>query len=323
MEGHSTCPVTLSLHAVTSRSRRSETVAATLLPPPVTAMEGLQWLNSEELFLEHLRKLGKVGSSLPLGSHVEAVVEGCKGHLQQRFLEHQVAGYGQPLLRWYSSDCTPVRILRSATHQTSSGPAKRRRKTGEEFLVQLLYQRRIIGHNCTDSLLFAEPQQLDHGKTAAALFACGQKTFGHLVPRLADHGALCVFFSSFDRLCFVPLAKSFAGLAKEQWIQGLDSELHDLAPLADELLWCVSSPCALHDCHNACKWGIGAVFANSDLWKQLYVAVVSCRAMSFEVAEGLSSWLNSVISFVDDDVLPSTNFLYDYYGVVGCLCGSL
>ena len=39
--------------------------------------------------------------------------------------------------------------------------------------------------------------------------------------------------------------------------------------------------------------------------------------MSFAVAEVLSSWLNAVLSFVDDDALPNANFLYDYYALLG------
>ena len=39
--------------------------------------------------------------------------------------------------------------------------------------------------------------------------------------------------------------------------------------------------------------------------------------MSFGVAEVLGSWLNSVMSFVDDVLVPDANFLYDYYRLLG------
>ena len=125
-------------------------------------METLPWLRSEETFLKHLRMLGKIGSAVPPSSFIEAVVE-------ERFLEEQMAGHGQPLLRWYSSDATPLSILRSATHNTASGSAKRRRKTREEYLVQLLYRRRCTGQTHADSILLFEAQLLEHGKSGSAV----------------------------------------------------------------------------------------------------------------------------------------------------------
>ena len=280
-------------------------------------MAARPWTQSSEQFLEHLRILGKVGGEVPAGSSIEAVVEGCKNHLQELFVTEERLARGQPLLRWYSSDCTPVRVSRSSTCQTASGSAKRRRKVAEEFLVQLLYQRRPTGHKFSDAILIGEPQQLDYGKTGAALYACAKKSYVYLVPRLRDHGGICLFFTSFDRACFGPLSKALAGQAQQEWNQGLASASHPLAALSDELLWCVAAPCSLHDCHNALKWGIGSVFGKAELWKELYVAVASCRSMVLSVAEVLSSWMNSVLSFADDDLLPDANELYDFYALLG------
>ena len=212
--------------------------------------------------------------------------------------------------------------MRTQSHNTVGGSTKRRRKLAEEFLVQMLYQRRMTGNSYSDSVIMTESQQLEHGKTGAALHACAKKSFGSLVPRLQDHGGICFLFSSFDRACFGPLSKAVAGVARHEWRQGLHEGSHPLAPLAEDLLWCVAAPCSLHDCHNGFKWGMASVFAKSELWKELYVAVVSCRSMSFPLAEVLSSWLNTVMSFVDDDAVHNANFLYDYYALLGALSGA-
>eukprot|EP00971_Amphidinium_carterae_P344960 6485661-Amphidinium_carterae.3 len=260
--------------------------------------------------LERMRHHGKPSNPAEDRTAISVIVEAAHEGLKQRMAEEELAARGQPLLRYYASDCTPVIVQRSAVHGTVEGAMRRRRrKKCDEFLLEVLYQRRLVGEESSDSILIAPPQHLSHGKTGIALHSCAEAFVGKLVPSFMQHEGIIVFFTSFDRPSFAQLSQSLIGLAQQQFLQDLEEDKHRYGSLAAELFFAIAAPCSLHDAHNAAKWGVTAVCPDRDLWKQLYIAVSSSRNMALELAEVTNSWLETVVS-------------YTYVGVPGSRCAA-
>eukprot|EP00971_Amphidinium_carterae_P261027 5178156-Amphidinium_carterae.1 len=155
-------------------------------------MSAVQVLCVDEL-KKRLLELGHVGAASSDTGQVQELTEAVKAHLTSKWAMHTVEARGRPLLRMYSSDCTPMTIRKSKHVVSREGKVRRTGKTCEEFLVQYMYSRcPSVCASDRDAILLTDPVMLQHGKTGSALYEVGKSFAGAMVPSGMDHGSICV-----------------------------------------------------------------------------------------------------------------------------------
>ena len=123
-----------------------------------------------------------------------------------------------PLLRSYGSDGTPLSVSYGQSFTATSSPGKkvhayRYGKGSQEYLVQsCTYRYYDLSGESHLAMFVKSPVPLTSGKSAGALFACGQKFSPTL--RQAGHRGIAIEHTCFDRACQQPLARLHAQFHK-------------------------------------------------------------------------------------------------------------
>ena len=239
------------------------------------------------------------------GRRMACLCEAGKHVMEMEISRLVIAAAGAPCLMTYSSDCTPISSkLRTKRKMADHATVTREGQQEHELLVQHAFYRYIdhmgVAHT---AVLLRDPLPLTHGKGAWALFSCAADFAKTLRQR--GHRGTAIQHYTFDRAAFSALQR----MCKQRHIQlapcfgepseGTSSVLLNLQE------WVVSTGCALHDAHNALKWGLHQQFVNADLMKGLYIVIESLRNSYGQVLSYLGDWIVRSLQFVPDENLPS------------------
>eukprot|EP00971_Amphidinium_carterae_P024970 492907-Amphidinium_carterae.1 len=272
---------------------------------------------------KRLSELGRVANPSNETGPVQELTEAVKQHLTGLWAKQTADSRGRPILRLYSSDCTPLTVRKTRNVVASAGKMRRTGKTCEEFLVQFLYSRcPSLCAQDRDVILLADPVMLQHGKTGSALFEVGKSFAGAMVPDGVEHGSICVHHTMFDRACWGQLSKAFANLAEQQWERSMSGHVmsEDEKQIMSDKLWTTSTPCALHDVHNAFKWCVSVFYGKKDYYRDTFVCASSCRNIALECLEVLGGWLPTVVQCVGSHTcnVPSKEVQRQFWSSLGC-----
>ena len=196
---------------------------------------------------------------------LEQLVEVLKAHLQSkvaRFLEKQKH---TAILVSYSSDATPLLVASTSNMSTSSlGSTTRSGRQLLEFLMQKSFYKSVDADGqMAMVVMLKDPLPLSAGKRGWNMFTAAAE-FEPLLRR-AGHPSICLQHMSADRLVFSSLGRHLRGRQAAYYDPQHGPDLGPEAPLLWQTDWMLSNPSAVHDAHNALKWGLSAVTESSTL----------------------------------------------------------
>jgi hypothetical protein len=99
----------------------------------------------------------------------------------------------------------------------------------------------------------------------------------------------------FDRCGYSKLrlrTEQWHGLVSGQWSADTLPETEQL-PLLE---WLLFTPCAAHDCHNACKWGLPGAFGDADLMRDCYIGIDAVRQSFDVILRYIGEWVSTALS---------------------------
>ena len=254
---------------------------------------------SEEAAIAHevMGRLGQTSKALTDSERKTELALGCEVAKETllrgaRALVERAGG--RPILTSKSCDGTPLTTVHRSTHQQPQG--KKIRSSGRqssEFLVQNQFLRtRVSGGECwATKIILAEPTPLKHGKTAMAILSTSRETWYSL--RQLGHWGLAVEHYCWDRCAITALDRQTRRWHLQQDTSRRPPHLSDDMAKMTELV--VVTPCALHDCQNAFKWGLHNDFSNRDQVRDVYIAIESLRRSADLVSSHLYTWLHSCL----------------------------
>ena len=137
-------------------------------------------------------------------------------------------------------------------------------------------------------VLLAEPCPLKHGKTCPAILAACREHWQRL--RDMGHFGCAVEHYCWDRFGITALEQQ-----TRQWhaMQPMPAPPAHIDPEVLRLseFVCIT-PCALHDAHNALKWGMGASFADKELMRDIYISFESVRRSANLLSSYIHDWIS-------------------------------
>ena len=205
---------------------------------------------------------------------------------------------GLPMLRVYSSDCTPLRVRERLSSQ--HGPLRVVRYGGiaHDFLVQVSFTRYIdLSGEVHTAVKLSDPQPMER-KTGWRLFSA-MRAFQPTL-RAEGHKGISINHLVCDRAQVSVLDRHFRELhSLEHQTMATDGEAESAVVLLNLKNWCVSSGCSCHDAHNSLKWALATYIGDSEFMKTIFVTVDSLRNSYCYLLQGLGLWLTSVVVFRD------------------------
>ena len=213
---------------------------------------------------------------------------------------------GLPILRSYSSDCTPVKVKQRITAKL--GPTRVHRVGGMsvELLMEVVFLRYVdLDDQCHTHVVLRDPLPLTHGKSGLALFAASRQFFptarecGHLglvVEHLVcDRAQLSIL----DRLLRQQHTLIHAHMSEGPALEE-DPQLQCLLNLV------VACGCCNHDAHNSLKWALHFYFQDLTLLKDMWICIESLRNAYGLLHQRMGSWLLDRARFTDHTHHPET-----------------
>ena len=160
-----------------------------------------------------------------------------------------------------------------------------------EFLVQNQFLRtRHPIKGWETRVLLAEPIALAHGKSVNAILQASMKYWKWL--RGMGHRGCVVEHFVWDRAGISALERGVRQMCKQRSSLVLpDIPAHLSAELLALTEFVVVTPCAMHDAHNAFRWGFLEEVKNRELMRDVYVSVESIRNSMDLVQKHIGAWV--------------------------------
>lgn len=260
----------------------------------------------------------------PVKSHTQEdlatlgrLAEAAKCFLKRQFYEHLGRADSRPLLLAYIGDGTPVQTKVNFSLRSKDRVVHRAGYSTKEYYV----------HNCFAMykdeagkpqvcVLLRDPVPMTEGKTVAAAAAIGLDFLPN--PRERGHAGPIVRHVAFDRAQFGALQKVFRRWITKQALQPPSIAANKVPGQLLMLLdWCVQTPCSLHDVHKSLFWSMHHSFPNSDLLKNVFVAIEGCRKSFAQITDYAPRWLSGVLSIEPEDRLEAPEVLRDLWLACG------
>ena len=254
--------------------------------------------SAEDAF-ERISALGKT-SAVTDTSGTRQVAVGCEAVKEMLYIAAKdlVADVGnRPMLTSKSCDGTPVRTVHRSTHKLPSGKTvlAHGHQSNEFMIVNQWMRARLVDESLATRVLLHEPVQLKFGKSVNAILSvCWARWFS--LRQLGHHG-IAIEHYAFDRAGFTKLNRLIRQWHEEErkgWRHDIPGRTPDEADLME---WLVTTPCALHDCHNSFKWALFHWFQDKDMLRDCYVGVESLRNSMGALDRELGSWVALKLSF--------------------------
>ena len=216
-------------------------------------------------------------------------------------------GGSQPLLCQFSLDLTPVTTTKHVTVRSQ----KRSGKSTDEFLCQQLFLTTMAADGkFQHTILYPEPQRLEHGKTMAALLACAKLCPG-IGLRPADSDQILIRHQVHDRGVSNSFVEALSGWwSKEATAPSMPPGSTDMAESSSAFSWHTAVGCACHDGHNSLRWAHHALFGQESLLEDVYVSVSAIKNAYYHSTDALGSWLAKTVQAKPSGELPSAEHLY-------------
>ena len=186
---------------------------------------------------------------------------------------------GQAILSSKSCDGTPMKVAMRSSRQLPSGKKVAvGGRSAHEFLVKNQFLRTRHPTKGWDTrVILAEPVSLEYGKGVNAILQASWKDWQGL--RALGHKGCAVEHFVWDRAGITALERGVRQVHAKQATMvredGLPAHLSaDLLALTE---FVVITPCAMHDAHNAFRWGFLSEVRNRELMRDVYVAIESIR----------------------------------------------
>ena len=230
--------------------------------------------------------------------HLQALSQQLKRFLLQRvqlFIEEAAS---DPVLLNYTADATPIKLAtRHVRSQASLPGVLRQGKSLLEFLVQNSFYTRLgTDGRPVRTLLLVDPISLSAGKKAMHQYSAVQRCIYHL--KHLGHQGISITFYCFDRLVSGPLGRLLEAhhdLSEFDHTAQARAQGVQFARLTD---WHVTVSCAIHDAHNAAKWGCLGATGRGPLLKSLHIGIESLRNSTDPLVAHLHGFLTKHLCFV-------------------------
>ena len=280
------------------RNPRAVSLAASAVcsSPDPRAMEGARF---RELVLDHAR-CHKVLANISEEREVAKLVEVVKEYMRLKAKHFVAKCENRAILFSYGSDSTPLLTRASFSHVLDGKRVVRNAGKAEEFLIERGFLRSTDSNGQpTMVCLGRDPLPLRDGKSAWHMFSALTRFFP-LVQTLGHRGIIVSHYV-FDRAMWAPLTRL---------VQQRHALFHQFACERGErteaesaqmqlLDWCVSTPCANHDCQNALKWALKNSGENQeDMLKGLHVSIAALRNGMDLLHAFLPAFVQQSVSFV-------------------------
>ena len=251
-------------------------------------------------------EFGKPGKTLsPTERHKAAqLTEGLKAFLHDQAASFVVESGVLPILRSYSSDCTPIKAKKRIVASAGETRVVRVGGSGQEYLLQAGFlQYQDAQGDWKTVVVLRDPVLMSTGKDHLKLFAAGRA----FLPMLRElgHRGLVVEHMVFDRAAFSALNRIF-----RQQHTAIHADLPPDVPGAESpallslLCWVVGTGCCSHDAHNALHWALHQDTPDISVHKDLHIVVESLRNGYSDLHQHLGQWLLAVVLF-QESPLPS------------------
>ena len=211
-------------------------------------------------------------------------------------------GNGYPVVKFYSSDGTPLLMNKAWTKALGAKIIVRHGKKSTEYLLERTHLKtRDEQDNDIFAVCFRDPTPLE-GKSGWHLFACLQESS----PSLRSMGVRGPTISHYvwDRGCFSVLDRL---VRKAHRYDGSSSGEADAA-LQMLLDFVFTRPDACHDCGTAFAWSLKGV-STPELAKDVFIVLSPLRNAYNILMENMTLWLPTVLFFASAQDLPSDGVL--------------
>ena len=136
------------------------------------------------------------------------------------------------------------------------------------------YKARNAHGDMEMSLLITDPRPLSAGKRGWNMFTAATDFLPLL--RRRGHKGICLQHMCADRAVFSSLDRHLRGRQRAFYDPAHGPDHGVQAPLLENTDWMVSTPCAVHDAHNALNWGLSNVTEGTIL-EDLHIVIESIR----------------------------------------------
>ena len=276
--------------------------------------QGHAELKTLEVFLEDLRSLAQCSRSCSKDEtrRIFLLCAAGKALLKERAACWAATQLHQPpLLCQYSVDLTPVTTTKHVSAKSGTQNVRRAGKSTDEFLCQQVFVTTLgAGGEYKHTLLYPEPQRLEHGKTMAALLACAKLCPG-IRLRPAESDQILIRHQVHDRGVSNSFLEALSGWwSKEAAAPSMPPDSIDMTESSSAFSWHTAVGCACHDGHNSLKWAHHALFGQESLLEDVYVSVSAIKSAYYHSTDTLGSWLASCVQAKPSSELPSAEHLY-------------
>lgn len=243
-------------------------------------------------------KPSKVCSSREV-EQISRLAEVLKRFLRTEMLAFVRRNSQEPLLFFYSSDCTPTKTVEAWSRTSGNLHVRRRGRHSQELLQQRLYCMNSSGEV---RVLLDEPRVLADKTSWTHLEA--YRHFFEL-PRRAGHLGLVIEHFVWDRAVADPTFRHVQQLQKAAAAE----DRRGVGPAAGGelqalLSWTTTSACANHDVHNGLKWSIMECTRDPATLKGAFVCIESLRNSYSSLVAQVTKWLGGVLAFEDWEGYP-------------------
>ena len=216
--------------------------------------------------------------------------------LKTKFSCAMMSDPGQAVLLVDSCDGTPLLTRKRLTSKTQLLDIVRSQRSAGEWLIQRTF---LLTESGARAVLFSQPRKMKT-KTAWAHFQATREL--GMVGRECGLTGLVVQHTVLDRAIQSSLSRHMEELHNLILGQTTQHMSEGQAWLQEQLTWVTSSGCTMHDFHNGYKRGMAAYLNDKAFMAGLYGGVESLRDSMSSITSGVSSWLPTVVRFVDWDM---------------------
>ena len=204
-----------------------------------------------------------------------------------------------------------MRIHRSIGNQYQT---RRDGKQTHEYLAQVSFIRyENADGDMVSQCRFAPPLPLTQGKTAIAIFSAGRK-FGPTLRQLGHRGIVIQHYC-FDRACLSSVGKLCLQEHRKN-AKGFGATPAESTYL-EQLEWSEMIGCALHDAHNALKWGLHQQCSDRQFMKDLWKVFQALRNSYDLILKYVCPWLIEHVAWTEEANCPPMDELQDVWDTLG------
>ena len=254
--------------------------------------------SAEQDMIGVLRRLAKASGSLDTNMvrELHQSCEVCKEILNMGARDLVESAGGWPVLCSRSCDGTPMQTAARRVHGSAGMKFHSVGKASHELLVKNEFLRSFIhGEGWQTRVILKEATSLVHGKSAAAILGVCWPEWTTL--RARGHAGPAVEHYVFDRCGYTALER----VTRQHHMESCRTYRHlapekpaDYLPLTEFLVY---TPCAIHDAHNAFRWGHMKAISDRDFMRTVYIGMESLRNGIDALDTNLGSWVARKLRF--------------------------